>query len=140
MTFHQINADGAGPVTCSVSADATGKTFTAMTVTTNVPGTNGRSNAANANFPLVTSLPAGTMCTGTVGSTTGVCAVKCANPGGPFGSMALVAAVKKRDFGLGGSLVGGARGALSFKEIEIQGKWWWSYGTSYHNIKTLLDI
>lgn len=90
MTFHQINGDGAGPITCSVSADGTGAKFSAMKVTTNVPGTNGRSNAANKDFPLVASLPAGTTCTGTVGSSTNVCAVKCANPAGPFGSVVLV--------------------------------------------------
>jgi hypothetical protein len=60
MVYHQINAGGAGTVTCSVSADATGKTFTAMKVTTQVPGTNGRSTAANANFPLEADMPAGT--------------------------------------------------------------------------------
>jgi hypothetical protein len=87
MVYHQINADGAGPITCSLSADATGNTFTAMKVTTQVPGTNGRSNAANANFPLVADMPAGTVCTGTVGATTNVCLVKCENPVGPFGSV-----------------------------------------------------
>ncbi|CZR61245.1 uncharacterized protein PAC_11141 [Phialocephala subalpina] len=90
MTLHQINADGAGPMTCSVSADASGKAFAAMTIMTNVPGTNGKSTAANADFPLVASLPAGTTCTGTVGALTAVCAVKCANPAGPFGSVVLV--------------------------------------------------
>lgn len=40
MTLHQINADRAGPMTCSVSTDASSKTFTAMTTTMNVPGTN----------------------------------------------------------------------------------------------------
>ncbi|KAF8847994.1 hypothetical protein BDZ45DRAFT_301521 [Acephala macrosclerotiorum] len=49
MILHQTNADGAGPMTCSVSADAPGKAFTAMTITTNVPGTNGKSNVANAD-------------------------------------------------------------------------------------------
>jgi hypothetical protein len=87
MVYHQINGDGAGPITCSVSADATGKAFTALQVTTQVPGTNGRSNAANANFPLVASMPAGTICTGTVGTTANVCLVKCQNPVGPFGSV-----------------------------------------------------
>jgi hypothetical protein len=87
MIYHQINADGAGPITCSASADATGKTFTAMKVTTQVPGTNGRSTAANANFPLIADMPAGTVCTGTFGTTANVCLVKCENPVGPFGSV-----------------------------------------------------
>ena len=81
MVYHQINAGGAGPVTCSVSADATGKTFTAMKVTTQVPGTNSRSTAANANFPLEADMPAGTVCTGTVGTTANVCLVKCESCG-----------------------------------------------------------
>jgi hypothetical protein len=84
MVYHQINADGAGPVACSVSEDATGSTFTPLKVTTDVPGTNGRSNAANADFPLVADLGT-TTCTGTVGGLTNVCIVKCANPAGPFG-------------------------------------------------------
>jgi len=85
MTYHQVNADGAGPITCSVSSDATNEAFTAMTITTNVAGTNGDSAAADEDFPLVASMPAGTTCTGTIGSTTNVCTVKCANPVGPFG-------------------------------------------------------
>lgn len=86
MTLHQINADGAGPMACSVSTDASGDSFTAMTITTQVPGTNGKSSAADADFPLVASMPAGATCTGTIGNETGVCLVKCQNPAGPFGS------------------------------------------------------
>jgi hypothetical protein len=113
MIFHQINADGAGPIACSISTDATGKTFTAITVSTNVPGTNGRSNAANQNFPLVADIPAGTSCTGTVGALKNVCAIKCANPVGPFGGTVLVqqAAAKKRDV-FGGSLAARARAVI----------------------------
>jgi len=113
MTLHQLNADGAGPMTCSVSADATGKKFVAMKVTAQVPGTNGRSNAANQDFPLVADMPAGTACTGTVGALKNVCAVKCANPAGPFGGVVLVqqaAAKKARSFG--GSLAARAMSLL----------------------------
>lgn len=110
MTLHQINADGAGPMTCSVSADATGAKFVAMTITTNVPGTNGKSTAANADFPLVASMPAGTTCTGTVGTLTKVCAVKCANPVGPFGGTVLVQQVAgKKVRQVGGSLAARAK-------------------------------
>lgn len=98
-------------MTCSVSADASGKAFVAMTVTTQVPGTKGRSNAANADFPLVASMPAGTKCTGTVGALTAVCAVKCANPAGPFGSVVLVQQVAgKKVREVGGTLA--ARAAM----------------------------
>lgn len=51
-------ADGAGPYKMEVSADGTGNNFVAMTVTTQVPGTNGRSDAKNTAFPLVGKMPA----------------------------------------------------------------------------------
>jgi len=115
MVYHQVNGDGAGPITCQISADATGKTFVAMKVTTNVAGTNGNSGAANQDFPLVAEVPAGTACTGTVGALKNVCSVKCANPAaaGPFGGTVLVQQVagKKRDV-VGGSLAARAKAAL----------------------------
>lgn len=52
--------DGAGPMTCAIDTAATGN-FKATTVATNVPGNNGRSNAANKDFvrnhDLVISFP-----------------------------------------------------------------------------------
>ena len=87
MNLHQINADGAGPMTCSVDTSGTGASFQAMQITTNVPGTNGLSKAANEDFPLVATMPAGTTCTGKVGGVNGVCFVKCQNPAGPFGGV-----------------------------------------------------
>src|SRR5450432_1126929 len=104
MVWHQINGDGAGPIACSVSADATGKIFTPMKVTTQVPGTNGRSNAANANFPLAADMPAGTSCTGTVGSTANLCLIKCENPAGPFGSVVPVQVPPEKKARRGGAV------------------------------------
>jgi hypothetical protein len=49
MTFRQINADGAGPMTCQVSADGTDN-FQTMQVTTNVPGNNGNSKVEDTDF------------------------------------------------------------------------------------------
>src|SRR5271170_6978119 len=45
MTYRQLNADGAGPITCQVSAEGT-QCFNTMQVTMNVPGNNGRSSVA----------------------------------------------------------------------------------------------
>lgn len=90
MNLHQVNADGAGPMTCSVDPTAGGDKFEDMTITTNVPGNNGRSNAANADFPLVAKMPAGVSCTGTVAGVQNVCMVKCQNPSGPFGGTVAV--------------------------------------------------
>jgi len=90
MVYHQINRDGAGPIACSVSADASGNLYKTMIITTNVPGINGKSNAENVDFPLVASMPASTKCTGIVGSITNACVVKCQNPVDPFGSSFIV--------------------------------------------------
>jgi len=82
MTLHQVNADGAGPYTCSINTDGTGNSFTAITVTTNVPGTGGKSTASNQDFPLNAALPANMQCTGTVAGQSNVCIVACKNPSG----------------------------------------------------------
>ncbi len=91
IVHHHINADGAHPVTCSVSADATGKTFIAMKVTTQIPGTNGGATPENTNFPLAGGYAYGyvhrTTCTVPVGATANVCLVKCESPVGSFGSV-----------------------------------------------------
>ncbi|KAF9494224.1 hypothetical protein BDN71DRAFT_1393557 [Pleurotus eryngii] len=85
MTLHQVNGDGAGPYTCQVSADATGQNFVSMTVTTQVPGENSRSNTKATDFPLVAQMPAGMTCTG--GPNGDACLVRCRNAAraGPFG-------------------------------------------------------
>ncbi|MCJ1427786.1 hypothetical protein MMC29_005691 [Sticta canariensis] len=90
MNLHQVNGDGAGPMKCSVDATASGDNFKDMAITTNVPGDNGRSNAANADFPLVAKMPDGVSCTGTVAGVKNVCMVKCQNPSGPFGGTVAV--------------------------------------------------
>ncbi|KAL5493027.1 hypothetical protein ACEPAI_4475 [Sanghuangporus weigelae] len=90
MTLHQVNGDGAGPYTCEVSTDATGADFAAMTVTTNVPGRNSRSNAKATDFSLVAQMPAGATCTG--GPNGDACIVRCRNSAaaGPFGGCVAV--------------------------------------------------
>ncbi|KAL8689301.1 MAG: hypothetical protein Q9218_005002 [Villophora microphyllina] len=87
MTLHQINGDGAGPMTCSVDPTSKGTSFQNMQITTNVPGNNGKSNAANADFPLVAQMPAGVACTGDIAGVANLCMVKCQNPAGPFGGV-----------------------------------------------------
>ncbi|KAF8689118.1 hypothetical protein RHS03_09259, partial [Rhizoctonia solani] len=90
MTIHQVNGDGAGPYECGVSADASGKSFAAMKVVTNVPGENSRSNAKAQDFALVAQMPAGTTCTG--GPNGDACVVRCRNAAraGPFGGCTAV--------------------------------------------------
>jgi len=89
MTLHQVNQDGAGPYTCDVSGDG-GNTFTAATVTQQVPGVFGLSTAKATNFTLVAQMPAGMACTG--GPNGDACIMRCRNPAlaGPFGSCVAV--------------------------------------------------
>ncbi|KAJ7692763.1 hypothetical protein B0H17DRAFT_1159601 [Mycena rosella] len=65
MTLHQVNGDGAGPYTCDVSGDG-GNTFQAATVTQQVPGKNGRSQAKATDFALTAQLPAADTAAGNV--------------------------------------------------------------------------
>jgi len=89
MTLHQVNQDGAGPYTCDVSTDG-GNTFSAATVSQNVPGVNGLSLSVAKNFTLVAQMPAGTACAG--GPNGDACIMRCRNPAlaGPFGSCVAV--------------------------------------------------
>ena len=105
MTLHQINGDGAGPMSCSVDPTAKGDNFQDMKISTNVPGNNGKSGAANQDFPLVAQMPAGVTCTGTVAGQNNLCMVKCQNPAGPFGGVVPVQS------GGNGGAAGGANGA-----------------------------
>jgi hypothetical protein len=106
MTFHQVNQDGAGPLTASVDATSGGTDPTAFktaTVTQNVPGIGigGLSAATTMDFPVAIQMPAGMTCSGTVSGASGVCVAKLQNSAlaGPFGgSVAFTqsAAAKKR--------------------------------------------
>ncbi|KAJ7232260.1 hypothetical protein C8J57DRAFT_1383932 [Mycena rebaudengoi] len=79
MTLHQ----GPLPVKSLVME---GNTFQAATVTTQVPGKNGRSKARAQDFPLVAQAPVGMTCT--AGPNGDACIMRCRNPAraGPFGS------------------------------------------------------
>lgn len=106
MTFHQVNQDGAGPLTASVDPTSGGtdkSAFQSATVTQNVPGIGigGLSAAQTMDFPVAIQMPAGMTCSGTVAGVSGVCVAKLQNSAlaGPFGgSVAFTqsAAAKKR--------------------------------------------
>lgn len=106
MTFHQVNQDGAGPLTASVDPTSGGTDATAFQtaeVTQNVPGIGigGLSGVTTTDFPVAVQMPAGMTCDGTVAGATGVCVAKVQNSAlaGPFGgSVAFVqsAGSKKR--------------------------------------------
>ncbi|KAF2709968.1 hypothetical protein K504DRAFT_377345 [Pleomassaria siparia CBS 279.74] len=106
MTFHQVNQDGAGPLTAQIDATSGGTDPTAFqdaTVTQNVPGIGigGLSAASTMDFPVKVQMPAGMTCSGTAGGASNVCVVKMQNAAlaGPFGGSAAFtqsAAARKR--------------------------------------------
>jgi hypothetical protein len=86
VTLHQVNADGAGPYVCDLDATSNaGVAFTNLTVTNNVPGANGLSQAKEQDFNMTIQMPSDLACTG--GSTGNICTVRCRNNAvaGPFG-------------------------------------------------------
>ena len=92
MTFHQVNQDGAGPLTAAVDPTSGGtdaSAFKTAAVTQNVPGIGigGLSGATTTDFPVKIQMPAGMTCSGTVGGASNVCIAKLQNSAaaGPFG-------------------------------------------------------
>ena len=106
MTFHQVNQDGAGPLTAMIDATSGGTdpaAFQKATVTQDVPGIGigGLSAAAVMDFPVKVQMPAGMTCSGTAGGASNVCIVRMQNAAlaGPFGGSAAFTqstAAKKR--------------------------------------------
>jgi hypothetical protein len=86
VTVHQVNADGAGPYECDLDETSNGATnFIPLTVTNNVPGANGLSQAKEQDFEINVAMPANYNCIGA--STGNICTVRCRNTAvaGPFG-------------------------------------------------------
>jgi hypothetical protein len=106
MTFHQVNQDGAGPLTAMIDATSGGTdpaAFQKATVTQDVPGIGigGLSAAAVKDFPVKVQMPAGMTCSGSAGGASNVCIVRMQNAAlaGPFGGSAAFTqstAAKKR--------------------------------------------
>lgn len=106
MTFHQVNQDGAGPLTAAIDATSGGTdpaAFKDAQMTQDVPGIGigGLSGAATMDFPIAVQMPAGMTCSGSVGGANNVCIARMQNSAlaGPFGgSVAFTqsAAAKKR--------------------------------------------
>jgi len=86
VTIHQVNADGAGPYFCDLDETSNSAiSFTNLSVTNNVPGVNGLSQALAQDFNITVEMPTTMKCTG--GSTGNICTVRCRNTSvaGPFG-------------------------------------------------------
>jgi hypothetical protein len=105
MTFHQVNQDGAGPLTADIDATSGGTNpaaFKSAQVTQNVPGAfGGLSLAQTMDFPVKVQMPQGTVCSGQVGAASNACVVRLRNNAlaGPFGGSVVFtqsAGAKKR--------------------------------------------
>ncbi|KAK3319885.1 hypothetical protein B0T19DRAFT_478922 [Cercophora scortea] len=86
VTIHQVNADGAGPYVCDLDETSnSGLISQNLTVTNNVPGVNGLSQAKAQDFNITVTMPDKFSCTGA--STGNICTVRCRNNAvaGPFG-------------------------------------------------------
>ncbi|KAH8881666.1 hypothetical protein GQ53DRAFT_832167 [Thozetella sp. PMI_491] len=86
VTIHQVNADGAGPYACDLDMTSNAGVISHnLTVTNNIPGVNGLSQAKFQDFNITVEMPADLACTGA--STGNVCTVRCRNNAvaGPFG-------------------------------------------------------
>ncbi|RKU46885.1 hypothetical protein DL546_009161 [Coniochaeta pulveracea] len=86
VTIHQVNADGAGPYVCDLDETSnSGIISQNLTVTNNVPGVNGLSQAKAQAFNITVKMPDNLSCTGA--STGNICTVRCRNNAvaGPFG-------------------------------------------------------
>ncbi|TID18272.1 hypothetical protein E2P81_ATG06205 [Venturia nashicola] len=95
MTFHQVNQDGAGPLTAQIDPTSGGTdpaAFQDAKVTQNVPGLGigGLSAAQTTDFPVKVQMPAGMTCSGSAGGANNVCIVRLQNSAlaGPFGGSA----------------------------------------------------
>lgn len=75
MTLHQVNTDGGGTYTCSMSTDTAATTWTDINVTTSPPGDDRGNNRDTQmqDLPLNVQIPAGTQCTGTAAGQQNVC-------------------------------------------------------------------
>ncbi|KKY20823.1 putative mas3 protein [Phaeomoniella chlamydospora] len=106
MTFHQVNQDGAGPLSAQIDSTSGGtdtSAFEDAQVTQDVPGIGigGLSGATTTDFPVKVQMAQGTVCSGTSGGASNVCIVRVQNSAaaGPFGGSAAFtqsAAGKKR--------------------------------------------
>ncbi|CAK7234822.1 hypothetical protein SBRCBS47491_009079 [Sporothrix bragantina] len=86
VTIHQVNADGAGPYVCDLDETSNANVISHnLTVTNNVPGSNGLSQAKEQDFNITVTMPTDMNCIGA--STGNICTVRCRNNAlaGPFG-------------------------------------------------------
>ncbi|KAL8348648.1 hypothetical protein RB598_001763 [Gaeumannomyces tritici] len=92
VVFHQVNQDGAGPLTADIDATSGGteaSAFQKAEISQNVPGLGiaGLSGAQTMDFPVEVKMPAGMTCQDQVAGASNVCIARLRNAAvtGPFG-------------------------------------------------------
>ncbi|TGO31065.1 hypothetical protein BPAE_0002g01600 [Botrytis paeoniae] len=118
VTIHQVNADGAGPYTCDLDQTSNAGVISQnLTVTNNVPGVNGLSQAKTQDFNITVQMPDNLACTGA--STGNICTVRCRNNAvaGPFGGCF---AVQQTDVAATNNSANTISTAQTLKAIEEQ--------------------
>ncbi|KAE8370229.1 hypothetical protein BDV27DRAFT_140666 [Aspergillus caelatus] len=93
MIYHQVNQDGAGPLSAEIDPSSGGtdaKAFKSARVIQNIPGVAGFSTSSTMDYAVKVQVPQGMKCTGTVGAAKNVCIVRVRNNAisGPFGGSA----------------------------------------------------
>lgn len=89
----QVNQDGAGPLSAEIDTTSGGidaKAFQPVEVIQNIPGAAGFSTSSTMDYEIKVQIPAGSRCTGVVGTVKQVCIVRVRNNAisGPFGGSA----------------------------------------------------
>ncbi|RAL60198.1 hypothetical protein DID88_000819 [Monilinia fructigena] len=118
VTIHQVNADGAGPYSCDLDQTSNAGIISRnLTVTNNVPGVNGLSQAKIQDFNITVQMPDDLACTGA--STGNVCTIRCRNNAvaGPFGGCF---AVQQTDIAASNNNAKTITTAQTLKAIEAQ--------------------
>ncbi|RHZ61428.1 DUF3129 domain-containing protein [Aspergillus thermomutatus] len=93
VIYHQVNQDGAGPLTADIDPSSGGtnaKAFVSAQVIQNIPGVAGFSTSSTMDYEVKVQVPKGMKCTGTVGAAKNVCILRVRNTAisGPFGGSA----------------------------------------------------
>ncbi|KAF2199561.1 hypothetical protein GQ43DRAFT_420014 [Delitschia confertaspora ATCC 74209] len=95
LTYHQVNQDGAGPLSASIDPTSLGadpSAFVTSQVIQDVPGLGigGLSAASTMDFQVKVQMPEGMTCTGQSNGVSGICVVRVQNSAlaGPFGGSA----------------------------------------------------
>ncbi|RLL96544.1 hypothetical protein CFD26_104181 [Aspergillus turcosus] len=93
VIYHQVNQDGAGPLTADIDPSSGGtnaSAFVSARVIQNIPGVAGFSTSSTMDYEVKVQVPNGMKCTGTVGAARNVCILRVRNTAisGPFGGSA----------------------------------------------------